>query len=341
MKLLIFTDNHFCTNSSIIKRIGTKYSIRLENQIKSINWLEDLAKQKGCGTIICLGDFFDKPDLTEQEITAIRDINWSNIPHLFLVGNHESTGADLAYNSTKILEGKDRFIINTPEVITLNKIEFCFLPYISEIDRKPLNEYFPERTELPRVILSHNDIKGIQMGPVMSKFGFDINEIDNSCDLFINGHLHNGQKVSEVALNLGNLTGKDFGEDASKYSHNVLIIDTDTFSCEFIENPHAFNFYKVNVEEEKDILQLKNLKSNAVVSIKCSDKLIEQTREAIANNPKIIESRLSIIKSIDISTTTADIADLSLDHIAKFIECCHENIENTETLEQELAIICR
>ena len=42
-----------------------------------------------------------------------------------------------------------------------------------------------------RIILSHNDLAGLQLGKYISKTGFDINDIDKNCALFINGHLHN------------------------------------------------------------------------------------------------------------------------------------------------------
>ena len=91
MKILCYTDNHFCERSSIITKYGTKYSLRLENQLASLNWAEQLAIDEGCAMIVCLGDFFDKPHLTDQEITAIQDIKWAeDIPHYFLVGNHIS-----------------------------------------------------------------------------------------------------------------------------------------------------------------------------------------------------------------------------------------------------------
>ena len=53
MKILCFTDNHFCERSSIVTKYGTKYSLRLENQLASINWVEQLAidgtkKPGGC-----------------------------------------------------------------------------------------------------------------------------------------------------------------------------------------------------------------------------------------------------------------------------------------------------
>lgn len=37
MKILLYTDNHFCEKSSIINKYGEKYTYRLENQLKSIN----------------------------------------------------------------------------------------------------------------------------------------------------------------------------------------------------------------------------------------------------------------------------------------------------------------
>ena len=43
LKLLIYSDPHFCEFSSIIRSQGKKFSVRLENLIKSVNWVENLA----------------------------------------------------------------------------------------------------------------------------------------------------------------------------------------------------------------------------------------------------------------------------------------------------------
>lgn len=45
------------------------------------------------------------------------------------------------------------------------------------------------------------------MGKYKSIDGFDIDDIENNCDKFINGHLHNGSKVTNKIFNIGNLTG--------------------------------------------------------------------------------------------------------------------------------------
>ena len=62
MKIMIHSDNHWTEKSSIINSFGYRYSKRLEQLIKSINWAFDTAKAYGCKATICCGDFFDKPN---------------------------------------------------------------------------------------------------------------------------------------------------------------------------------------------------------------------------------------------------------------------------------------
>ena len=179
MRILLYTDNHFCTNSSIIRKNGEKYSIRLENQIKSVNWAEQLGIEKNCDMVIHLGDFFDKSELTAQE----------------LVGNHEMGSSDLQYNSLNALS-KIGKIVNEPYYMSGFGCRIIFLPYILETNRKPLQYYINsaigdkwETQEVKNtIILSHNDIAGIRYGQYISKQGFDAQEIYDSCNLFVNGH---------------------------------------------------------------------------------------------------------------------------------------------------------
>ena len=347
MRILLFTDLHMCPRSSIINKWGTKFTSRLENCIESVNWLERKAEEFGCDYIISLGDFFDKPDLTSDTITACNEIKWSNITHYSLVGNHDASTSDLAFNSVNSLLSETHHIIDKPTALFLDDCTIGFLPYVVECDRKPLDQYFldvngkPIKDTNPLVILSHNDISGIQLGPVMSKTGFSIEEIEANCDLFLNGHLHNGQAITPKIINLGNLTGKDFGEDASKYSHGIAVLDTKTLEVTFIENPYSFNFYKIQIDTEQDLNLLNNLKPNAVVSIKCNNSVLDQTKQYIDNlENKILESRLIIIKNYEETSETSDI-DLSVDHLARFIECCRATIENTPLLDEEINEICK
>lgn len=343
MKILLFADLHMCSRASIINKWGKVYPARLENCINSINWIEELATEHKCDYVINLGDFFDKPDLNSETITACKEIKWSNIPHYSLVGNHDASTSSLIFNSTNSLLGPNHKVISHPQLLPLENCIICFLPYIVECDRKPIKEYLSkiDKTDQPIIILSHNDISGIQLGPVVSRTGFTLDEIEDSCSLFINGHLHNGQKLSSKVINLGNLTGKDFGEDASKYNHNALILDTETLELTFIENPYAYNFYKINIEQENDINLLYSLKKNAVVSIKCSSTLLEKTKKFLSElKNSIVESRIILVKNCDSSSETTEL-DFTIDHLAKFIECCKTNIEESSLLNEELNEICK
>jgi DNA repair exonuclease SbcCD nuclease subunit len=343
MKILCYTDNHFCEKASIVTRYGTKYTTRLENQLQSINWAETLALKMDCDAIICLGDFFDRAQLTDQELTALTDINWANLPHYFLVGNHESEENDLQYSSTAALAGINREIINKPELrIMSDTLEFAFLPYVLESNRVALSEIFSARNDRLRLLFSHNDILGLQLGPVVSKTGYSVEELESCCDLCLNGHLHNGYNVSERVINLGNLTGKDFGENAFKHAHGAVFIDTDTTTFQFIENPHAFNFYKIDIDTEGDIFALDSLKNNAIISMKCKEHLVDRVRAEVAAKQNIIEYRIIITKDYaENDTAEFDVSSLMVDQCAKFAECCRAKLDNNEILEEELAEILK
>ncbi len=341
MKILLFTDLHMCPQASIINKWGIKYPKRLENCIETVNWLERKAEELKCDWIISLGDFFDKPDLTSETITACNEIQWSWLQHYHLVGNHDASNSSLTFNSVNCLSNDNHRVIAEPLMLSAEDCDICFLPYVTECDRKPLSEYFTECTFNPhRIILSHNDISGIQLGPVMTKTGFSIEEIEANCDLFVNGHLHNGQAITPKIINLGNTTGKDFGENAFRHSHSVAILDTSNLSIEYIENPYAYNFYKIDINTEADLASLETLKTNAVVSIKCAQSLTEQVKKKIEETQNIIESRVILVRQYEEATETNEL-ELTVDHLTRFIECCKASIENSTILEEELSEICK
>jgi DNA repair exonuclease SbcCD nuclease subunit len=341
MKILLFADLHMCPRASIINKWGVKYPSRLENCIASVNWVEQKAKELECKYIVSLGDFFDRPDLTSETITACNEIEWSDIMHYSIVGNHDASTSSLIFNSVNSLLRDKHQIIAEPMVLSLDDCYICFLPYVVECNRQSLTEYFSKLTDKPVVILSHNDISGIQMGPVVSRTGFSIDEIEANCDLFVNGHLHNGQSITDKIINLGNLTGKDFGEDAFKHSHSVAILDTATLAIEFIENPFAYNFYKIQIDTEADLAVLNTLKNQAVISVKCESSLADKVKQHIQDlQDKIVDSRIILTKKFEEAVEATEL-DLSVDHLARFIECCKANIEGTNLLDEELSEVCK
>ena len=348
MRILIYTDCHFSQYSSIIRSRGEKYSTRLENLIESLNWAEGLVASHNCDRVICLGDFFDAPVLNSEELTALREIKWSKVKHQFLVGNHESNVIDLRHNSTNSLNMENFEIITEPKIEYTFGAKFIFLPYIVEEERLPLDEYIVDdyggftTQEVKRTIaFSHNDIKGVRYGKFESTEGFDLRDIEDYCHLFLNGHLHNGAFLNEneTILNVGNLTGQNFGEDANEYAHYVCILDTNTMQLEFYENPYAFNFYKLEVNNLKDLNQFDILKNNAVITVKCVENLVDTVKDKIKSSPNIKEHRI-IITPMEVSNDGVEYEALNdIDHLKKFNDFIIEKLGRTEVVVEELSKI--
>lgn len=340
MKLLLYSDPHWCQYSSIVRSRGTKYSTRLENEINSINWVQRLAEEQKCDRIICLGDFFDKESLNSEEISALSEISWSGIPNYFLVGNHEAGINTLEFSSSHVFKTAEFPVISQPQITIFTEdidTEICYLPYILENKRKSINDYFGPKNHKRRIILSHNDIKGIQMGQFISTAGFDIEDIENNCDRFINGHLHNGARISDKIFNIGNLTGQNFSEDATKYYHSCFILNTETLEIEAFDNPYAFNFYKLD-----NILSIK-LAYPAIVTIKIKEnQKLELDSFLKENKDKIIEKRIIIqTELLDKQKVENSIKSLSINHIDEFNKFMLEQFGDSDILKEELSEVSR
>lgn len=297
MKILMYTDNHFSRATSTLNKIGKDFSERLENQIESLNWTERLAKEKGCDMIICLGDFFDKPTLNDEEVSALSAIEWSSIKHYFLVGNHESTISDLKFSTTKVLESKTREIISKVTKIDSGEgYGLLFIPYFVPENLKSIKEYATEANAAQDlIVLSHNDIDGFEfISGITSKAGLNISDIEKNCKLLFNGHIHSQSKFCKNGYNIGNLTGKNFTEDSYKSEHSAYILTLEKDKeplIEIYENPYAYNFYTVTIHKEEDILKaFKTLKTNAVVRFNCEVSLKTVLEEAIKTSQNTIKT---------------------------------------------------
>ena len=345
MKILLFSDVHWSTYTSIVRTRGAKYSTRLEYLIKSLNWTNKFAVDQNCSMMICAGDFFDKAIITDEEATALKDITWNNLPKYFLCGNHESSVNDLRFNALKVLEEKDSHIISsTGQCLNISNIcNICFLPYITETNRHNLKEYLPTNIDPHHlIVISHNDIAGINYGGFVSKSGFSVEEIEHNCELFFNGHLHNSAWISNKVLNLGSMTAHNFTNDSFKYEYGVWIFDTDTFRLTFFENPFSLNFYQLEALNEADLDKDWKLKNNAVLSIKCSDLLVSNTLEKLKNY-NIIDKRFIVETSkATLEEASPDIQlDTKNNYLQQLIDYCNKQLEHTQILEEELTQICQ
>lgn len=344
MKYLIFSDCHWSSYTSILRTRGDKFSVRLEYLIKSINWVNQTALELGCNAMICAGDFMDKAQCTDEELTALRSLHWNNLPCYFICGNHESSVSDLRFSSIKAVESESRTIID--KITLLQNDSACnliMLPYITETDRQPLQAYL-ERLQLnstkPNIIISHNDIAGINYAGFESKEGFSIEEINDNCILYLNGHLHNSEFINNKILNIGSLSAHNFTNDSMRYNYGIWLLDTETRKLEFIANPHSLQFYKLDINTEKDLELFSKIKPNAVLSIKYPLNLQEILDKQLKKYQDLILSYRVILNNTS-QTSFVDITDVPLissDYTEKFALFCRTNIQaNPEILNSELA----
>lgn len=354
MKLLIYADPHFCTYSSIVRSRGNKYSTRLENLIDSLNWVQKTAKENNCNSVVCLGDFFDKSELSPEEITALGEINWADVPQAFIVGNHEMGRSTLDFSSAHLFKVcPNATVFDVEQKFVFGDTEVCFLPYTLEIDRKPISEYFDYGQDIfpkcsKRIILSHNDISGIQMGQFISQDGFSIKEIEDYCDLFINGHLHNGTEITRKIINLGNLTGQNFSEDGFIYIHKVMLLDTDTLHYEYIENPYAFYFYKIDCTDlnHKQIEEkFSKVRPNSVLTVSCYSSDVDFIKPFVEAST-VIESKVIIRQKVSKAeenqeSTEQEVQLNTIDHLERFRQYILEVFGTNDVIKEELEEVCK
>jgi hypothetical protein len=159
--------------------------------------------------------------------------------------------------------------------------------------------------------------------------------------LFINGHLHNGQFLNdkETILNLGNLTGQNFGEDANRYKHFACILDTDTKELTFFENPYALNFYKFDMTDSQEDTILNCLNERSVVSLKCRESDLSKYRDLL-NSYGVLANRITIAPDNEgEEEVQAESTLISIDHLALLRSFITEKVEMTKAVKEELSKI--
>ncbi len=277
-------------------------------------------------------------------MTALQEIKWCPKPHTFLVGNHDASRKDLLFNSVNSLKNLNFKIIESVSLNNLNsECDFLYIPYLQDDVRKSIKDYKEEfrltENNKKLVVFSHNDIQ-CSYGFYKNDSGLSINDIETNCTLFLNGHIHNNYKFCNNGINIGNLTGQNFNENAFIYRHGCYLLeisDTGNITLEFLENPFCFNFYQLHIVNEKDYSLLDNLKCNSVVSIKCKDSLIEKLKLLIKDNPKIIESRIICDKTLEGDKNKISLNSLSeINHIEELEKFILNQLGSDEDVKEEL-----
>ena len=304
-----------------------------------------MSKEKNCDLEVCLGDFCDRSDLTDEEISALREIKWNDIKKYFVVGNHESSQHELTFTTMQAIDNGNISIINRPTGVVIEDNTYYFIPYFIDSDRPSFKEMIDDmkvESRGKKIVFSHNDIAGINYAGFISKSGFNKEEIESSCDLFLNGHLHNGQKISDKIYNIGSFSAHNFTNDSFNYKYGAWILDTDDMSLEFIENPFSLNFYKLSIIEESDLKQLSKIKNNSVLSIRYSTQLANELESELSKIKEklIVTPRMMAIRETA-NAAEIKIQDLRSNHLERLVTFCRQALTNSDILEAELAELCK
>lgn len=320
MKFLIISDNHFVERSSVIMGRGGRFSDRLENQIRSLRWVHSFGLP-----VIHLGDFFDRSFITAEESMALEEIDSLMNGWIFLRGNHEYSGNFDLLGSL----GQNNQLIRKPTARDIGGLKALFLPFNST--EEDIEGHYD-------IIFGHIGLEGIPFGAK----GFKFETIDKSCDIFLNGHLHNRYKLGENKWNMGSLTAQNFSDDCLEYRKGAVVLDTTNRTLEFIENPYAYNFYKFSYDQWKKMdsqLKEKILRDTSCISLSC-----HEGEKAEILERKIFEGVYYLriqeeVKNKEVAKEENRVS--SLDHLGKFRESFTKKYGEDPIILEELAEVLR
>lgn len=312
-KVLVVGDVHF-VNTSYLKD-------RLSYCVDSLNWVESKAEELSVDKIIYVGDFFDRADINSDEITALNKVKWAKCEHIVIVGNHELSKET---NSVTLLKFLGFNVVDKIEEID----NILYIPYLYDTD-----DFDYSILKDKELVISHNDIAGIQVGKFKTVKGFDLEKL-TSAKLFINGHIHNGSWLKENVLNIGNFVGLNFSEDAFKCQHNVALVENG--KVELIENPYTLNFYHLT-----KLSELSKIKDNAVVSFRCNRDDVDTVTKKLENNKKIKYFKVLLFSE---SKATKEVEEEKLNkvnHIKLFQSFMLEKLGTEKMIKEEVESVCK
>lgn len=317
-RFIFIADNHYCPNSSVVSgRRSGRYSDRIENQLESIRWVNSFGLP-----VVHGGDFFNNSIITSEEQTSLSGVKHLLKDWVFLRGNHESAG------EFDLLGALGDKVIRVPTEAKIGGMKTLFLPFnSSESDIKDKYD----------LIIGHIGLEGIPFGAK----GFNFELIDKSCDFFLNGHLHNRLELGRNKWNTGSLTAQNFSDNCVDYRKGLVIVDTVNRTLEFVENPYAFNFFKITW---KDYLNKymgspageAMRRSTSCISISCKEGEKSEILKS-GQFDSVYYLRVSEDRSVKNSTESTHNSVVEVDHLSKFRESFISKVGQSSIVLEELA----
>ena len=128
-KILIFSDIHVHSHKKSIER--------LDDCLQTLNWIFEIAEERGIKNIICIGDLFhtrQKIDVLTYQKTFELFEKYQNSHVWLLLGNHDMWFENNWSVSSVIPLGvlDHVTVIKEPCDIEIDNFPVCFLPYIKD-----------------------------------------------------------------------------------------------------------------------------------------------------------------------------------------------------------------
>lgn len=277
----IYTDCHFSISSSILNNIsGYRYSARLDYLIESFKWMYDQFEKNKVDIIFNLGDLMDSNLLKAREASALSEaLSYSKgIPEYYLVGNHEIDDKGSKFSTSSIInKNRSITVIDSPTKIDDTFSAIPFTTYYESIDFNSLQN---------KILLSHNNYIGMNIGEVQLSTGFDMGIVSEYFDIVLNGHIHTpGSYENNKIINVGALIGIGFGDNYDLSTPCIMILNTDTMEYHRIPNPYSVLFYKRSVKSISELSKffdsIKSYKNPKCIKIEVPYSIRDNIRDYI------------------------------------------------------------
>lgn len=327
-KALIFSDLHLHAHKDRIDR--------LDNCIQVLDWIFEVAEERGCDNIFFLGDLFHERDKIDV-LNYLRTFecfmkhmleDGKDIDVFLLVGNHDmyhKTRWDV--NSVRPLSALPNLhVIQSPLSVTFGDTKINWLPHTEN----PLEhlEVFKEEG-VGDILLSHLAVHGAltnlfygTKSDVIVEYDNDMVMVDASVfdpwDMTILGHYHGAQKLNDKVEYVGSPLQLSFGEAFQK--KHVILLNLETKQKEYVENTFSpkhlivspddinneaydldGNFVRLAVEDtgRKDIIDIRRKVASEAKPLSFDVKKKDTKRPEVEEDASIIEDVQSVLNNIE------------------------------------------
>jgi len=284
-------DVHLTGLNSLFGDVGDDHIYYVLDQVVSF------AKENGITEIVQLGDIFDHPSPTQEEIVRLTHyiiksgLNW----HI-LIGNHDQVTENTDNHSSVLIKFLSQHeliptlrIYDAPTEVRIGRIPFCMLPSPT-IKTKP--------TKYPTINCSHVDVVGAvwDNGRKVTK-GANFDE--DILDFNLNGHIHKHQVLgaSKRTVLPGMPLMKTFGDDFNKgfvYCQAKWSKTKLSVKHKFIPVNLPFKLHNLKVESLSDLTFVKEAdktKNLFKLFVKTSSDFVLPP-DFLANHPNIVNHHL-------------------------------------------------